>query len=337
MKTFMKPQSFRVVSITFPQKLRHFAKLAALLLMVAFVVVVPAMRAGDYVSAVTNTPGLLGYWRFDPVFLTNSMVNGYQGSLQGNARIGPPRSGAPVATDPTNQGLILDGLGSYLVTTLTGKITNAGTTMAWVYLTNHPSIAGRIFQVTAEGDDGNDFDFQIDTDDLLHFYTDSGSSTVDPNPLPLNQWHFLAATFVANTTRVIYFDGLPVATNTPGNHAIDTSYYAIGENLQFRGRYFEGTIAEVAVFSQALTASQVSTIYAAALAPALSISENGNNTVTVAWPTNFPDFTLQTNGLPGLPAAWADYPITYDIVGANYQVVDPTGTALKFYRLRGPP
>ena len=40
--------------------------------------------------------------------------------------------------------------------------------------------------------------------------------------------------------------------------------------------------------------------------------------------------------LNAIPAR-ADYPITYDIVGANYQVVDPTGTALKFYRLRGPP
>ncbi len=306
--------------------------------MLAFIIAVPSLRAADYVSVVTNTPSLLAYWNFDQAFLTNSLVNGYQGTFYGNAVIGPPGSGAPVATDPANQGLILDGHASYLVTTLTGKITNSGTTMAWVYLTNYPSIAGRIFQVTAEGDDANDFDLQINTNNLLHFYTDSGSSTVDPNPLSLNQWHFLAATFIANTTRVIYIDGFPVATNTPGSHVIDASYYTVGENLRFTGRYFEGTIAEVAVFSQALTAAQIYSLYATAqLAPTLSISQAGNNSVAVAWPTNFANFILQTNDLLDLPAAWATYPVTYNIVGTNYQVIDPVGTAPKFYRLLGSP
>jgi hypothetical protein len=296
-----------------------------------------SLQAADYASAITNTPGLLGYWRFDPVSLTNSLVNGYQGMMEGNAQIGPPGSGAPVPTDPANQGLILDGQASYLVTTLTGQIINAGTTMAWVYLTNFPSVAGRIFQITSEGDDGNDFDFQIDTDNLLHFYTDSGGSTVSPQPVPTNQWHFLAGTFLANSVRVVYIDGAPVATNTPGSHSADTSYYTIGENLQFPGRYFEGTIAEVAVFNQALTALEISNIYAAAFfAPVLSISQAGD-TVLLSWSTNFPNYTLQTNGMLALPGAWADYPVTYDIVGTNYQVTDDIGATAQFYRLSSQP
>jgi hypothetical protein len=315
----------------------HDYLLTALMRTVGLVGVSLSLQGSDYVSTVTNTPGLLGYWRFDPIFLTNSMVNGYQGMLEGNAQIGPPGSGAPVPTDPANQGLILDGQGSYLVTTLTGQITNAGTTMAWVYLTNFPSVAGRIFQITAEGDDGNDFDFQIDTDNLLHFYTDSGGSTVSPQPVPTNQWHFLAGTFVANTVRVVYIDGVPVATNTPGSHGIDTSFYTIGENLQFPGRYFEGTIAEVAVFSQALTALEISNIYAAAFfAPVLSISQSGN-AVLLSWPTNFSNYTLQTNGILTLPGAWADCPVTYDIVGTNYQVTDDISATAQFYRLSAQP
>jgi hypothetical protein len=294
-------------------------------------------QGSRYVSAITNTPGLLGYWRFDPTFLTNSIVNGYQGMLEGNAQIGPPGSGAPVPTDPANQGLLLDGQGSYLVTTLTGQISNAGTTMAWVYLTNFPSVAGRIFQITSEGDDGNDFDFQIDTDNLLHFYTDSGGSTVSPQPVPTNQWHLLAGTFIADSVRVLYIDGSPVATNTPGGHSPDSSYYTIGENLQFPGRYFEGTIAEVAVFNTALSALEISNIYAAAFySPALSISQAGN-TVVLSWPTNFPNFTLQTNGLLPLPGGWADYPASFNIVGTNYQVTDGIGAAAQFYRLSGSP
>jgi Concanavalin A-like lectin/glucanases superfamily len=288
-----------------------------------------------YVSTITNTPGLLGYWHFDPVSLTNSMVNDYQGTLEGNAKIGPPGSGAPVPTDPANQGLILDGQGSYMVTTLGGQISSAGTTMAWVYLTNYPSVAGRIFQITAEGDDANDFDFQIDTDNLLHFYTDSGGSTVSPQPVPTNQWHLLAGTFIANTVRVLYIDGAPVSTNTPGGHSADSSYYSIGENLQFRGRYFEGTIAEVAVFNQALSAQQIASIYAAAFEPTLSISKSGS-TVVLSWPTNFPNYTLQTNGALALPGGWHNDPSPVNINGTNYQVTDAIGAA-RFYRLSGAP
>jgi hypothetical protein len=310
---------------------------AALMLALALFGVNPSAQGAQYVSTITNTPGLLGYWRFDPTFLTNSMVNGYQGMLEGNAQIGPPGSGAPVPTDPANQGLLLDGQGSYLVTTLTGQIADAGTTMAWVYLTNFPSVAGRIFQITSEGDDANDFDFQIDTDNLLHFYTDSGGSTVSPQPVPTNQWHLLAGTFVANSVRVLYIDGSPVATNTPGSHSADSSYYTIGENLQFPGRYFEGTIAEVAVFNQALSALEISNIYAAAFdAPVLSINQAGN-TVVLSWPTNFPNYTLQTNGLLALPGGWADYPAHFNIVGTNYQVTDGIGAAAQFYRLSSAP
>lgn len=301
-------------------------------LTVAFLAIATWARAADYVSTVTNTPGLLGYWRFDPIFLTNSLVNGYQGTLYGNAQVGPPGSGAPVGSDPANQGLILDGHASYFVTTLSGKIINSGTTMAWVYLTNEPSVAGRIFQITAEGDNGNDFDFQIDTDNLLHFYTDSGGSTVSPQPIPLNQWHLLAGTFVANGARVVYIDGVGVATNTAGSHNPDTSYYSVGENLQFPGRYFEGTIAEVAVFNHALTGSEIAAIYAAG-APVLGISQAGN-TVVLSWSTNFPNFNLQTNGLLNVPAAWANYPVNFSVIGSNYQVSDSIGIAPQFYRLR---
>jgi hypothetical protein len=316
-----------------PQK-QHSAKLVPLLLALALLVAAPFTRAADYVSVVTNTPGLLGYWSFDPMFLTNSVVNGYVGTLQGNAHLGMPGMGAPVGSDPCNEGLFLDGQASYLTTTLGGKITNAGTTMAWIYLTNYPSVAGRIFQITAEGDDGNDFDFQIDTDNLLHFYTDSGGSTVSPQPIPTSQWHFLAGTFVANTVRVIYIDGVPVATNTPGSHGLDTSFYTIGENLQFPGRYFEGTIAEVAVFDRALAASEIAAIYAAAT-PVLSIS-NAANSVVVSWPTNFPNYSLQTNGVLMLPGAWADFPVFHNIVGTNYQVTDSIAAASQFYRLKWP-
>jgi hypothetical protein len=69
--------------------------------------------------------------------------------------------------------------------------------------------------------------------------------------------------------------------------------------------------------------------------PVLSIS-NAGNTVAVSWSTNSPGYTLQTNGDLVFPGAWADFPVTYNIVGPNYQVTDPIAASEQFYRLKGP-
>jgi hypothetical protein len=264
---------------------------------------VSADQAPNYTSVVTNTPNLLGYWRFDPIFQTNSCVNGYVGVLQGNAQIGTPGSGCPLAADPANQALLLDGVNSYLTTSLTGQITNQGTVLVWVYLTAQPSTAGHIFQITSQAQNGNDFDFQIQTDNHTYFFTDSGGSTVYAQALPLNQWHFLAATFITNSTRCIYLDGKLVASSTAGSHAVNNTAFWIGNNSVFGPRLFQGRLDEVAVFNRALTASEIAAVYSAALAPTLNIALQNTN-VVLTWPTNYTGFALQTNGALNL-GNWA--------------------------------
>jgi len=234
------------------------------------------VKALDYVSTVTNTPNLLGFWQFDPVFRINSCVNGYTGTLHGNAQIGPPGSGCPLAADGPTQALLLDGTNSYLSTTLIGQITNQGTVLAWVYLTAQPSAAGHIFQVTSEAQTGNDFDLQIQTDNKTYFYTDSGSSTVYAGPLPLNQWQFLAVTFIANSTRCIYLNGQLVASSTAGSHSLDSSAFWMGNNSIFGPRMFQGRLDEVAVFNRALSASEITTIYSAAQTRPTTIDPNNH-------------------------------------------------------------
>ena len=156
------------------------------------VTVIDSNTYNNYASHVMFIPNLLGYWRFDPVFQTNSCVNGYTGTLQGNAQIGAAGSGCPLASDQTNQALLLDGVNSYLTTSLTGQIPSQGTILVWVYLTAQPSTAGHIFAIVSQSQGGNDFDFQIETDNHTKFY--AGGVTVYSQALPLNQWHFLAAT-----------------------------------------------------------------------------------------------------------------------------------------------
>jgi len=289
-------------------------------------------RAADYVSLVTGAPNLLGYWRFDGEFGTNSVVNGFAGTLEGNAAIGLPGSGYPLPLDPTNQALLLGGAGS-LTTSLTGQITNEGSVMAWVYLTNEPSVAGHFFQITSQAQSGDDFDFQIQTDNHIHFYTDSGSSTVYPQELPLHQWHFLAATFVANNSRVIYLDGSRVASSTPGAHSVSGNRFSIGNNLVFGGRYFEGKISEVAVFNRALSAGEIAAIYAAApLGPPLSITPMSAS-IVLTWPTNYQGFTVQTNADLGNVNGWSNSTAAYGVESTNFSFTNIGGLPALFFRL----
>jgi|SRR5579883_766486 len=293
-------------------------------------------HASTYEAAVTNTPNLLGYWRFDPMlsdtsYETNSWAGSYTGMLHGNAQIGAAGSGCPLPGEPNNHALLLDGTNSYLSTSLTGGIINGGTVLAWVYLTAQPSTAGHFFQITSQAQSGNDFDLQIQTDNRLYFFTDNGSSTVYPGPLPLNQWHFLAATFTANSTRCIYLDGQLVASSTAGSHSLNNNPFWIGNNFVFGPRMFQGRIDEVAVFSRALSASEVAYIYASAVGPVLSISPT-NQSVVLTWPTNFPGYTLQTNSAPNA-TGWGTLTTSYGIVSTNYAVTNAVGNAQTFYRL----
>lgn len=294
------------------------------------------LHASNYVSLVTNTPNLLGYWRFDPVDQTNSLVNGYQGVLEGNAQIGPPGSGYPLPLDAANQALELDGLGSYFETTLYGMITNEASIMLWVNLAAEPSTLGHFFQLTAQSQSGNDFDFQIQTDDSLHFYTDSGSSTAYSTPIPTNQWHFLAATFVANGVRPIYLDGAPVATSTAGNHSLNAgSSLVVGDNLVFGGRFFDGRISEVAVFNRALTAAEIATIYQAGAPAYLSLASQPGGMV-LTWSTNYAGYLLQTNNDLGNTAGWGISSLPFGILGNLYSATDTNAAPQMFYRLINP-
>jgi len=217
----------------------------------------------NYGNHIKNTPNLLGYWRFDAVFQTNSCVHGYTGELQGSAKISPADSGVPQFSDPASHVLSLDGNG-YFTTSLTGQIDNQGTILVWVYLTAQPSNTGQIFSIVSQSQYGNDLDFQIQTDNHVYFFTDQGSSTIYAQSLPLNQWHFLAATFVANSTRNIYLDGQLVATTSCGEHAINNNPFWIGNNQVFGPRCFQGQIGEVAIFNRALSATEINTAFAMA-------------------------------------------------------------------------
>jgi hypothetical protein len=77
-------------------------------------------------------------------------------------------------------------------------------------------------------------------------------------------WHMIVATMdTASQTRVIYWDGKPVANDKGGGRTGKSGAFSIGASTVFGGRWFQGGIEEAALWNRALTAAEVVSIYAA--------------------------------------------------------------------------
>ena len=206
-----------------------------------------------YTTVVQNDFGLVGYWRFEGDFPAWNTVGASGGSFIGDAAKGNDASGPALRGILGNSAVLLDGNGDGVASSIDPMWTfaSAATIVAWVRLDIQPSSAGRIFYIAGRSQIGNDMDLQIDTDDILRFYTDSGSSVAAPAPLPLHQWVMVAASFgTGGSVRSLYIDGRLVNKDTPGAHsASNTSGFYIGYTPVFPGRWFQGAIDEVAVFN----------------------------------------------------------------------------------------
>jgi len=226
--------------------------------------------AADYPTTVQGLSNLVGYWQFESATQANSSVNGYTGSFLGNAAAGAPGSGPPLAGISGNSALVLDGIGDAVSTNLATDQANgsAATIVAWIRLNRQPSTDPdhNVYQIAARADKGDDLDFQINPDNLLHFFTDSGTSVASPDVLPLHQWMMVAATFdVGNAdpnqwTRALYIDGRRVASDKPGMHSANLAAFTIGYSAVWDNRFFNGDIDEVALYDRALSDSEIKSL-----------------------------------------------------------------------------
>jgi hypothetical protein len=254
--------------------MRRFDLLISVAAAAASLAIAGSAQASAFDTAVESTPGLLGYYTFTPTSQANSVVNGYTGVLENGAAIGGAGSGPPV-NDPNSSALVLanGASGTAFATAggtnpLQGQINQSGSIIGWIDLASLPSTQGRTFSIAGESQGGNDLDLQINSDNFLHFYTDSGGSAVDPTAFTasdLGNWVFIAATFTAGVDRTLYVNGVAVGSSTPGGHSLNTAPFYQGQSNVFSGRYFDGSLGDVALFNTDLTAAQVAALYAASL------------------------------------------------------------------------
>jgi hypothetical protein len=251
----------------------------------------PAIHAtdADFVAAVVSTHPL-AYYRLDSTggkSLAGATTYKFVGGVTSNS------PGASIGGALTYFAS-LDGRTGYILTTQAGGVGTAASMMAWVNLAELPSKTGRIVYVAGESENGNDFDLQFESDNQLRFYTASGGhlSYAPPSATSVNQWHMIVATLDTQTqTRVIYWDGKPVAHDKGSGEAGKKSVFSIGESTVFTGRFFKGGIQETALWNRALKASEVAAIYAASSitpSPGAASSTSSTSNSGAALPTTGP-------------------------------------------------
>ncbi|MGA2246383.1 MAG: LamG-like jellyroll fold domain-containing protein [Verrucomicrobiota bacterium] len=168
---------------------------------------------------------------------------------------------------------------------------------------------------TAVGKGDSSYRIDIDGTGLAHFNDDSGAEAIGGPFLESGAWHQVVGTFTG-TNIYLYVDGALVAsggdTSKPGN----TDDFYIGGAPDYSTRFLVGSLAQVAIFTNALTASQILALFQAGETPPFIGTQ----------PTNFPgfvdgqaSFAVSANG--GLP-------LTYQWTGPAGVIAGATNASL---------
>jgi hypothetical protein len=211
-------------------------------------------------DAYLRSLGPLAWWKLeDPVgspTAADSSGNGYTGTVNGGVTFGQP---GPVAG---HTAALFDGTSGHINTTLnpTGSIS----VLTWLNLAGL-SQSGDPRIVSNDHTDIDNRGFELFYDlagagGVPTFYVGNGtgaSAAVGPTALPTSGWLMLVGTYDEATIR-IYLGGVLVASQAfAGAMAAGNDGIAIGYDPGYSGDYFNGSIAEVAIFGYALSAAQV--------------------------------------------------------------------------------
>ena len=159
-----------------------------------------------------------------------------------------------------------------------GPVTT-GTTLtyaAWVYVTSNPAAVQTILWDGNNGA-GHDAFLQLLTTGKIQMCSSGVPCIVSSRSINLNEWVFLAySSNGSSNVGNLYIDGALVGTTVGAiDSRTNNSYVSIGATYDggsTLGSYFQGNIAEVSIFSGALSLQQIHTLYAAgALAHGLAL------------------------------------------------------------------
>lgn len=143
------------------------------------------------------------------------------------------------------------------------NLTNALSVAFWAQVPTFPAY----FQTVIGRGDGS-WRFDVDPTGNPHWAASPNGDLIGPAPLADNNWHFWAGVFdpVAGVG-TLYVDGVAVI-NAPWSALSSNAQYPLliggAPDYANPARNFSGNIAQVSVYTNALTAAQVNSLYAAA-------------------------------------------------------------------------
>jgi len=227
-------------------------------------ITVTAANQGTYsetfnVTAYCNQPsGLVGYWNLDQ----GSGTIAYDSS--GYSNHGTIYGGASWTSGKVNGALNFDGSNDYVNCGKSAVLdpTQEATVEAWVNFKKLPSAAGHIMAIAGRSFVGADLDLQTETDNRFKFYIGPGAGggcvAISNTVVQADKWYHVVGTYQANSNMKIYVNGTLERTTSISiarNHNSGT--FCIGASPYWGGRFFNGTIDEVSVYSRALSAEEI--------------------------------------------------------------------------------
>ncbi|GEM_PF-4000291 len=230
--------------------------LAGLLLSAGFLLLMPSASG----QCIAPPAGLVGWWQGEGDSTdTMGTNNGY---TSGDVTFAPGKVGEAFDFSPNG------GNGSIIVPDAPAlELTNEITIEAWIKPRDTNSTYSIVTKLGTSGGE-NGYAFFIQQDVLYAQMNGAGEPwpseqvTVEL-PIPTNEWCHVAWTY-DQSAMVLYFNGLPVATNAVGPVDIATS----ANNLRIgndddTSSPFNGLIDEASLYNRALSAAEIGAIYAA--------------------------------------------------------------------------
>jgi hypothetical protein len=184
----------------------HRTALAAVLAATAFILApIPQSTAGLGFGATVKSTHPIAYYCLAALNGASEVGTSTYKAVGGVAPVTDASSYPPISV-PNNQCTLFDGKTGCFDTSQVGGIRDAGSIIVWKHLNMRPATKGRIEYVAGISEKANDFDLQFEADNSLRFYTSAGSNVAaTPPPASLDgEWHFVVATFNADTVASIY-------------------------------------------------------------------------------------------------------------------------------------
>jgi hypothetical protein len=159
----------------------------------------------------------------------------------------------------TGTSVSFDGSNDYLTVTQNSDINITGdlTVSSWVRLSQISGYNAILTKRTVGG--SMNYQFIVDGSGRIGLGHSGGSWVYDTNSLTVDTWHHVAATVSSGTVQ-FYIDGVAKTSDTGLTITGDTNDLTIGATLGYN--YFTGTINEVAIFSTALSTSDITSLAA---------------------------------------------------------------------------